>query len=408
MNTPLVKIETDVNPDFLCYDWKISRKSRILSRPVTENHQYKEHVLLSVTRQPLSASKTTQSHGLSTIANDTPTTLYISEIKVYLVKQTNLSNVATFSGIYTLEEIQKGKIHVGDDAVPMFKTTSGTSSQTANHTVNCQISREKRAFFCTSKLTEEDYYQGKCSQDDPFAKTEISNRINSRLINPYPDQELTSLCGPAAFYYCLLKDRPDIYEKAAWALWKYGKVKIGKLNIKPSNACKHVDHLKTPYNSISGLDWLTLASLRDSENNIGKYDEIEDRVAGISFPSDLISWFGKIGCRNIINSTSLYVSRNVDELVELNNFYSSNNNVILFVSANVIEGDEGSNNKEHWICLASNVKVNNENIVSQSLLNKTVKFNFFTWGGIRTFGYSPTLNLFVKRFYGGLVFTPIR
>ncbi|MBN6077417.1 hypothetical protein HYE59_07710, partial [Aggregatibacter actinomycetemcomitans] len=130
MNTPLVKIETDVNPDFLCYDWKISRKSRILSRPVTENHQYKEHVLLSVTRQPLSASKTTQSHGLSTIANDTPTTLYISEIKVYLVKQTNLSNVATFSGIYTLEEIQKGKIHVGDDAVPMFKTTSGTSSQT--------------------------------------------------------------------------------------------------------------------------------------------------------------------------------------------------------------------------------------------------------------------------------------
>ncbi|MBN6076032.1 hypothetical protein HYE59_00310, partial [Aggregatibacter actinomycetemcomitans] len=195
---------------------------------------------------------------------------------------------------------------------------------------------------------------------------------------------------------------------AAWALWKYGKVKIGKLNIKPSNACKHVDHLKTPYNSISGLDWLTLASLRDSENNIGKYDEIEDRVAGISFPSDLISWFGKIGCRNIINSTSLYVSRNVDELVELNNFYSSNNNVILFVSANVIEGDEGGNNKDHWICLASNVKVNNENIVSQSLLNKTVKFNFFTWGVIRTFGYSPTLNLFVKRFYGGLVFTPIR
>lgn len=30
----------------------------------------------------------------------------------------------------------------------------------------------------------------------------------------YPDQSETSLCGPAAYFYCLLKERPDLYKEA--------------------------------------------------------------------------------------------------------------------------------------------------------------------------------------------------
>ncbi|MBN6076933.1 hypothetical protein HYE59_05140 [Aggregatibacter actinomycetemcomitans] len=404
MNTPLVKIETDVNPDFLCYDWKISRKSRILSRPVTENHQYKEHVLLSVTRQPLSASKTTQSHGLSTIANDTPTTLYISEIKVYLVKQTNLSNVATFSGIYTLEEIQKGKIHVGDDAVPMFKTTSGTSSQTANHTVNCQISREKRAFFCTSELTEEDYYQGKCSQDDPFAKTEIVNQINSRLMNPYPHQRRTSLCGPAAFFYCLLKDRPDIYEKAAWGLWKFGRTKIHELTIKPGYDCRHPKNI----DGVSSLDWLTLASLRDSSNTFRDYDEVSDQVPGITLPGGLVNWFTKIGSKHIDKSTNLFFSRGLANLVKLNQHYTNNLHVVVFIAARILSGSNTANAKDHWVVLSSKISVDGREITEKSSLDGIIDCEFFTWGDTQGFPYQVTLKEFLNHFYGGLVFQPIR
>lgn len=57
-----------------------------------------------------------------------------------------------------------------------------------------------------------------------------------------------------------------MYVQAARDLWRYGKTKIGKLNIVPGEGCRHpVGHF---YDDISGLDWMTLAGLRDSENAI--------------------------------------------------------------------------------------------------------------------------------------------
>jgi hypothetical protein len=41
------------------------------------------------------------------------------------------------------------------------------------------------------------------------------------------------VCGPAAFFYCLQKDRPDVYAQAARELWRYGKTRIGNLKIEP-------------------------------------------------------------------------------------------------------------------------------------------------------------------------------
>jgi len=33
-------------------------------------------------------------------------------------------------------------------------------------------------------------------------------------LTPQPNQQETSLCGPAAFFYALLKDRPDLYAQS--------------------------------------------------------------------------------------------------------------------------------------------------------------------------------------------------
>lgn len=41
------------------------------------------------------------------------------------------------------------------------------------------------------------------------------------------------MCGPAAFFYCLQQDRPDVYARPPGELWRYGKTKIGALTISP-------------------------------------------------------------------------------------------------------------------------------------------------------------------------------
>ncbi|WP_241010224.1 hypothetical protein [Aggregatibacter actinomycetemcomitans] len=273
-----------------------------------------------------------------------------------------------------------------------------------DYTVEIRISRPKRAFFCTSILSEEEYQRGKTHPNDPFDKREIALQIKNRLAEPYPSQGDTSLCGPAVFYYCLLKDRPDIYDKAAKLLWTYGKVKIGDLEIKPGYDCRHPSRI----DGVSALDWLTLASLRDSSNTFRDYDEVSDQVSGITLPGGLVDWFTEIGSIHIDKSTNLFFSKGLVDLVKLSQHYINNLHIVLFVAAKIIDRGDSVNTKDHWVALADKIKVNNEEINIASPLDGVIDFNFFTWGTIRSFKYRTTLKYFLAHFYGGLAFKPIR
>ncbi|WP_241010225.1 hypothetical protein [Aggregatibacter actinomycetemcomitans] len=63
--TVALKIEATLEPALLRYDWKISRKSRVITQPPTEIHQYQEHILLSVDNQQVTADYMTQTHTLN-------------------------------------------------------------------------------------------------------------------------------------------------------------------------------------------------------------------------------------------------------------------------------------------------------------------------------------------------------
>lgn len=415
---PKVKIESEIKPDLLYYNWEISRKFRITSQAVTEKHEYNIQKLLNAWNQPLNADYHTADHQLNLMGNLPQNTLFVSKLSVYLKGQEE--HAETFIGIYTLAELQSGKIHDGENGfeVPCFKSSTGSTEKQDNHTVVCEIpQQEKRAFFCTSILTEEAYKKGVRSYADPFDKEIIEQEILSRIdkekqkkaLFPYPYQGPASLCGPAVFFYALLKDRPDIYEAAAWTLWKHGKVKIGELKIKAGQKCRNVTHLRNDNDIISGLDWLTLASLRDSSNIIANYDQIEDRGAGITIPSDLISWFEKIGGEKVVDNTILLpFNKGISELVDLNNMYVNNCHVMFLVSSNIIDGLEGSNNKDHWISLAEAIKIDGNLITKVSNTNKSINFNIFTWGVIREFKNKFTLNTFFKKFYGGIAVKAIK
>lgn len=71
--------------------------------------------------------------------------------------------------------------------------------------------------------------------------------------------------------------RHNVYKQVANELWKYGKTKIGILDI---NLEMDADTRKE-HSIMITLEKLYRASLRDSENSIVSYDEIDDQIAGI-------------------------------------------------------------------------------------------------------------------------------
>lgn len=82
-------------------------------------------------------------------------------------------------------------------------------------------------------------------QNDPFKKDRIEQELRDRLAagrqsqgEGYPNQKRSSLCGPAAYFYCLLKDRPDLYQIAVKQLWETGKANFANLEIKAGDAAQ--------------------------------------------------------------------------------------------------------------------------------------------------------------------------
>ena len=290
------KIESNVSAVDLFYDLNVYRTDA----------SNKKHILLSVAQQPVTSNYQTQSHE----TNDTEdglSVIYIMEMNLYRKHGGKLFSVLSSPAkkMYTLGEMASGQAYSKNkrENVCYFETKAQTKpvndkGEDNIHTV--QITCQKRAFIA------KEYPVG--SPDDPFDRSKFGDQISSRVnYSSFPDQGRTSLCGPASFFYCLQMDRPDVYKQAAIELWMQGKTKIGTLDITPGDGCKHPkgSFYFSGSERISGLDWITLASLRDSENSIMSYDDIDDEVAGITMWGKITEWFEKSGYAKIYTNVGL-------------------------------------------------------------------------------------------------------
>lgn len=129
-------------------------------------------------------------------------------------------------------------------------------------------------------------------------------QLSARLAGPAePSQVSTNYCGPAAFLYCLLEDRPDLYAAYAIGLWRYAAWKLGSLEIDndPTTVASMVKIQRAARpgtQSISELDWMTMSSLSVSTRPSfvsGGGATPDDEFKAITYPGVVRGWFQSVG-----------------------------------------------------------------------------------------------------------------
>ncbi|NWK86982.1 hypothetical protein [Raoultella terrigena] len=396
------KIESNVPASNLFYDLNVYRTDA----------NNKKYVLLSVSEQPIDPNYYTQSHDTNDTDDDL-SVIYIIEISLYRKHGGKLISVLSSPAkrMYTLGEITSGKAYSKSkrENVCYFETKAQTkpvNDKGEENIRSVQITCLERAFIA------KEYPVG--SANDPFDKVKFESQLASRINhNNYPNQGGTSLCGPASFFYCLLMDRPDVYKQAAIELWLYGKAKIGTLEISPGEGCKHPKggfYDDYGREAVSGLDWITLAGLRDSENSVMSYDAVDDQVSGITMWGVLTNWFQKAGYEKIFDNISLSHA-NEEDIVMLNSYAKQGYRVVTLISAGMLKGwgNGDSSSKNHWIVWSEPVcKVNGGDVTPKDS-DELIELKLFSWGIVdwQTKDKS-SLSYFAKHVFGGLVFKPLK
>ncbi|WP_347332624.1 hypothetical protein [Marinimicrobium locisalis] len=185
----------------------------------------------------------------------------------------------------------------------------------------------------------------------------IVSDIEIRIRKPWLiSQSGASLCGPAAFMYCLAKDAPALYVQYVRDLFVTGKAKINDLEVEPSTACKNgqlVSGNGDNERRIEAVDWIALASLRDSENRIFRHGSVANDASGITLPGRLTSWFKAAGYSQVQEKARVLSSHEPEHLLAAAQDYQHNKNVCLFIAAKVVTGPFTLKAiPNHWVVLS--------------------------------------------------------
>lgn len=181
--------------------------------------------------------------------------------------------------------------------------------------------------------------------------TEVLQGIRNRLANPdMISQGDASLCGPASFLYCLIKDDPEAWVTYVTQMWLKGSARIRSLEVKPSKDC-----LNANPPGVKAVDWVALASLRDSENTFFDYQSSSNEVGGITMPRTLASWFERAGYKQVANDTNLFATKGEDTLKTALGLVGQNRRVCMFINARMISASGGASGffstANHWVVL---------------------------------------------------------
>jgi len=226
-----------------------------------------------------------------------------------------------------------------------------------------------------------------------IARADIVTGLRERVADPLKqDTSSVNLCGPAALFYCLLQDNPDLYVKYVIDLYTTGEASLGKLKVKPGKDCRNCRPDKS---KVAPVDWVALASLRDSENTILDFDSVDTGAGGITMPHSLVSWFTACGYSQVRSDTNVFVTKGRSDIDTASQLQLQSRRVCLFINANMLYADKNTNRSfspNHWVVLTSPAGV----------VDGAVSVKVYSWGKI--YNVPPTGSLaagsFSRNFYG--------
>lgn len=235
----------------------------------------------------------------------------------------------------------------------------------------------------------------------------FAGQLRDRLSGTHEvNQGAASLCGPAAFMYCFQRKNPMAYAKYAMDLFENASAWLGHMKIEPSEDCR-----KSAGQSLSALDWVTLAGLRDAQNLILDYEATE-QVAGITNARSLAQWFSRSGYfAHVARETNIVRDKSIETLVRASRHLLAGRWPCLMIGANVLTGEpRGRAFPDHWVVLASEVRIDGSSAAAlftkgigasdSQLGKKKIFFSVLSWGKVSPIRSSMTVDEFLDFFYG--------
>jgi hypothetical protein len=222
-------------------------------------------------------------------------------------------------------------------------------------------------------------------------RDQVGASLLMRIANPSTiDQNNASLCGPAALMFGIAADQPGTYAKYAIELFEKGKAELGRhQTVVPDWKMRLVD----PGADIDQADWLTLGSLRSSNELLVTYWNTDQELGGITLPTELAIWLGDAGYRDVRDETNLARNKGEDNLREASRLHQAGYRTMLFIDSGMLKTEIQSQDSgildRHWVVLRSKIEIANGN----------VNFMIYTWGdGERTVPQDPRVPLSLKDF----------
>lgn len=219
-----------------------------------------------------------------------------------------------------------------------------------------------------------------------LTRSEVASGLRSRIDDPDNiDQGNTSLCGPADFTRDIAEDRPKDYARAVIQLFETGGTRIGDLDIRPGHDLR--GHILSAGAGIAQVDWIILASIRDSDNWFFDYQSESDDASAITMPHSKESWLKKAGYREVINDTNAVACKDLPNAIRASSLFSQGYKVALFINANMLSADDMNDvslTPDHWVALTKPIKVQSFNVAHPGTLNEDpnsrVELEVYSWG----------------------------
>jgi hypothetical protein len=221
-----------------------------------------------------------------------------------------------------------------------------------------------------------------------------------RVSNPnILNQRSAGICGPIAFLYSLAFDSPAAYARFAVELYENGKTKLGDLTIDPSSDCREY----APPAPMSPADWLTAASLRDSENFWFNYSAVDDDDSSTRLP-EMANWFVSAGYKDVHYENNTFYNLERSDINIVNRYFSAGYRVVLRINSKLLyreHQNEKSSRGNHVIILRSPI----------SIVGDSISLKVYTWGEVMkpipALGTQMSPDGFLEHWYGYVVAQPI-